>query len=66
MLNVLSLALFRVAVDGGVNQILASVAKDDYDKYIPDLITGDFDSAQTHILDYYKDRVGILILAMKL
>lgn len=46
-------AAFKAFVDGGANQVYAS---GDPSSYIPDLISGDFDSIKAEVLDYYKEK----------
>ena len=43
--------------DGGVNRLM-EVCVDHQTELIPDLITGDFDSALPDNLDYYRNKVG--------
>lgn len=50
------LGLFTAVTDGAVNQLQCSLG-DEKDKYIPNIITGDFDSAEPAVLDYYKKKV---------
>lgn len=51
-------ALFRASVDGGTNH-LYDVFKDDLDAFLPDIITGDFDSILDTVKKFYQDKVGI-------
>ncbi|BFZ06368.1 hypothetical protein BsWGS_09407 [Bradybaena similaris] len=53
--NLWKKSLFTAVTDGGVNQLHRSLG-DQKDKYIPNIITGDFDSAEPAILDYYKKK----------
>lgn len=48
-------ALFRASVDGGTNH-LYDVFKDDLDAFLPDIITGDFDSIQDTVKKFYQDK----------
>ncbi|XP_015915977.2 thiamine pyrophosphokinase 1 [Parasteatoda tepidariorum] len=50
-------AAFRVAVDGGANELKDSSKNHiNQTELIPDLICGDFDSALPEILDYYREK----------
>nr|XP_022346148.1 thiamin pyrophosphokinase 1-like isoform X1 [Crassostrea virginica]XP_022346149.1 thiamin pyrophosphokinase 1-like isoform X1 [Crassostrea virginica] len=53
--------LFRASVDGGTNH-LYNVSKDDPDAFLPDLITGDFDSIQDSVKQFYQEK-GVEIVA---
>lgn len=48
-------AKLKVTVDGGTNELYNNT-EDERDKYIPHLITGDFDSVQPNVLQYYKEK----------
>lgn len=48
-------ALIRASVDGGTNH-LYDVFKDDLDAFLPDIITGDFDSIQDTVKKFYQDK----------
>ena len=54
---ILDLVLFRASVDGGTNH-LYNVSKDDPDAFLPDLITGDFDSIQDSVKQFYLEKVS--------
>ncbi|XP_048757999.1 thiamin pyrophosphokinase 1-like isoform X2 [Ostrea edulis] len=53
--NLWNKALFRVSVDGGTNH-LYDAFKDEAAAYLPDLITGDFDSIQDSVKRFYQDK----------
>ncbi|XP_063409454.1 thiamin pyrophosphokinase 1-like isoform X2 [Mytilus trossulus] len=48
-------ALLKVAVDGGANH-LYNTHVHNREKYLPDLITGDFDSIQPEVKSYYEEQ----------
>eukprot|EP00058_Branchiostoma_floridae_P027198 XP_002612689.1 hypothetical protein BRAFLDRAFT_229265 [Branchiostoma floridae] len=48
-------AVLKAVTDGGVNR-LHHTTKNNPESWIPDLITGDFDSASSENLQYYKDK----------
>ncbi|XP_074653116.1 thiamine pyrophosphokinase 1-like [Tubulanus polymorphus] len=48
-------SLFKAVTDGGINQLFEAVGND-LDSYLPDLISGDFDSASPKILDIYREK----------
>ena len=50
-------ALVKASVDGAVN-ILYTCPHLDHDIFIPDLITGDFDSALPQVIQHYKEKVS--------
>ncbi|XP_076087176.1 thiamine pyrophosphokinase 1-like isoform X3 [Mytilus galloprovincialis] len=50
-----SKALLKVAVDGGANH-LYNTHVHNREKYLPDLITGDFDSIQPEVKSYYEEQ----------
>ncbi|VDI56675.1 thiamine pyrophosphokinase [Mytilus galloprovincialis] len=50
-----SKALLKVAVDGGANH-LYNTHIHNREKYLPDLITGDFDSIQHEVKSYYEEQ----------
>ncbi|CAG2204394.1 THI80 [Mytilus edulis] len=54
-----SKALLKVAVDGGANH-LYNTHVHNRDKYLPDLITGDFDSIQPEVKSYYEEQISKL------
>lgn len=49
-------AQFHASVDGGTNH-LYDVFKDDLDAFLPDIITGDFDSIKDSVKKFYQDKV---------
>ncbi|XP_062610904.1 thiamin pyrophosphokinase 1-like, partial [Saccostrea cucullata] len=53
-------ALFRVAVDGGCNH-LYNTFRDNAHAFLPDLITGDFDSIQESVKKFYEEK-GVEIM----
>jgi len=52
-------AIYRASVDGATNHLYN---KPDRDKYIPNIITGDFDSVNTDVLQYYKTKVNVILV----
>ncbi|XP_059173979.1 thiamin pyrophosphokinase 1-like [Physella acuta] len=46
---------FTAVTDGGVNRLHKSFC-DQKDEYLPNVITGDFDSASPAVLEYYKNK----------
>lgn len=50
-----SKALLKVAVDGGTNH-LYNTHIHNREEYLPDLITGDFDSIQPYVKSYYEEQ----------
>ncbi|XP_053373911.1 thiamin pyrophosphokinase 1-like [Mercenaria mercenaria] len=50
-----SKALFKATVDGGTNELYDNMAEQ-RGKYLPNLITGDFDSARPEVLQFYKEK----------
>ena len=48
--------MFTAATDGAVNQ-LSKIFAHKKEEYLPDLISGDFDSADPETIDYYKSKV---------
>ena len=48
--------MLTAATDGAVNQ-LCKIFSDNKDDFLPDIISGDFDSADPGILEYYKNKV---------
>ena len=49
-------AKLKVAVDGGTNELYSNTGEE-REKYMPNVITGDFDSVHPHVLQYYKEKV---------
>lgn len=47
-------ASFKVTVDGGTNELYDNSSRPDL--RLPDIITGDFDSAREEVLQFYKDK----------
>jgi hypothetical protein len=52
-------AVYKAVTDGGANRLYECVANK-ADKYIPDIITGDFDSVSENVLDFYRQNVSAL------
>ena len=52
------LAAVKAMVDGGINELYYNT-KDHREDYIPDMVTGDFDSAPPEVLQFYKEKVSI-------
>ncbi|XP_048238448.1 thiamin pyrophosphokinase 1-like [Haliotis rufescens] len=50
-----SKAVYRACADGGSNRLYNTMGGD-RDSYIPNIITGDFDSAHKSVLDYYRNK----------
>lgn len=50
-----SCSVFKAVTDGGVDR-LYTCCDGEHDKYLPDIITGDFDSATKKVLDFYKEQ----------
>ncbi|KAK7092324.1 hypothetical protein V1264_008085 [Littorina saxatilis] len=50
-----NISLFKAVTDGGINRLFTCF-DGQQDKYIPDLITGDFDSATRPVLDFYQQQ----------
>lgn len=48
-----SCSLFRAVTDGASNRLYSCLG-DERDQFIPDIITGDFDSATENVLNFYK------------
>ncbi|KAJ8307294.1 hypothetical protein KUTeg_015378 [Tegillarca granosa] len=53
-------ALYKVIVDGATNE-LYTCTSGNLD-FIPDLITGDFDSAKPELLNFYKEKVDYFVV----
>lgn len=53
-------AVFKATIDGGTNELYDNMASQ-RDKYIPDIITGDFDSARSEVLQFYKEKGAEII-----
>ena len=51
------LAVVKATIDGGTNELYDNTEKE-RDSYIPDIITGDFDSARPEVLQFYKEKVS--------
>ena len=49
-------ALFKAVTDGGTDRLFSCV-EGERNNYIPDIITGDFDSATRSVLDFYRQKV---------
>ena len=45
-----------MTVDGGTNELYNNTGEE-REMFMPDLITGDFDSIYPHVLQYYKEKV---------
>lgn len=52
-------AVFKACADGGTNELYDNTA-DDRDNYLPDLISGDFDSVRDEVLQFYKEKVCVV------
>ncbi|XP_053321990.1 thiamin pyrophosphokinase 1 [Spea bombifrons] len=50
-----SKAVLKACADGGANRLFVSTVGEQ-DKYIPDYISGDFDSIQPMVKEFYKDQ----------
>ena len=50
-------ALFKAVTDGGLDRLRLCVEGEE-DNYIPDIITGDFDSATQSAVDFYSQKVN--------
>lgn len=48
-------AKLKATVDGGTNELYNNTGEK-RDDYLPDVITGDFDSVYPHVLQYYKEK----------
>lgn len=48
-------SLFNAVTDGGTNRLYSCVGEE-CDSYIPDIITGDFDSATETVLNFYRHK----------
>ncbi|KAK6182495.1 hypothetical protein SNE40_010173 [Patella caerulea] len=53
-------AVMKIFVDGATNRIYDYFGEDKT-KFIPDLITGDFDSARPEVLEFYKNKGSQII-----
>ncbi|KAL3836299.1 hypothetical protein ACJMK2_021736 [Sinanodonta woodiana] len=53
-------AIFKAATDGSVNHLFSELGES-RDSYLPDIISGDFDSATPSTLEYYKGK-GVEII----
>lgn len=51
-------AVFKSVVDGATNE-LYNCFPDHREKYIPDVISGDFDSAKQEYIDWYENLVRL-------
>jgi thiamine pyrophosphokinase len=50
-------AMLKAVVDGGVNHLFDCFGNQpDCDTYLPDIISGDFDSAKPELLEFYKSK----------
>jgi hypothetical protein len=49
-----ALSNLKVCADGGVNRLYNHFNVDEREKYIPDFIAGDLDSAESHVLQHYR------------
>ena len=47
-----------MTVDGGTNHLYNTFVND-RELYVPDLITGDFDSIRCKVKKYYEEKVGV-------
>ncbi|CAH1241030.1 TPK1 [Branchiostoma lanceolatum] len=55
-----SKAVLKAVTDGGVNRLF-NITKPNTESWIPDLITGDFDSASPENLQFYKNKCSEVI-----
>uniref|UniRef100_A0A8C4QN85 Thiamine pyrophosphokinase 1 n=1 Tax=Eptatretus burgeri TaxID=7764 RepID=A0A8C4QN85_EPTBU len=53
-------AVIKVCVDGGANR-LHDLAGSERERFIPDFISGDLDSAFPTVLEFYKNKVDIIL-----
>ncbi|XP_025080714.1 thiamin pyrophosphokinase 1-like isoform X1 [Pomacea canaliculata] len=53
--HVWSCSLFKAVSDGAADKLLECM-EDENEKFTPDLISGDFDSATKSVIDYYKQK----------
>ena len=60
IMSALISAIVKASVDGAAN-ILYNTPALDHESYIPDIITGDFDSVLPPILEHYKEKVIISV-----
>ncbi|XP_060597490.1 thiamin pyrophosphokinase 1-like [Ruditapes philippinarum] len=55
-----SKAVYKACVDGGTNELYDTLGEQ-RGEHVPDIITGDFDSARADVLQFYKDK-GVEII----
>lgn len=48
------IASVTICVDGGANELYDVTKESERDKFLPQFVTGDFDSIKNDVLDYYK------------
>eukprot|EP00599_Poterioochromonas_sp_BG-1_P007078 CAMPEP_0173144330 /NCGR_PEP_ID=MMETSP1105-20130129/7165_1 /TAXON_ID=2985 /ORGANISM="Ochromonas sp., Strain BG-1" /LENGTH=255 /DNA_ID=CAMNT_0014057983 /DNA_START=36 /DNA_END=800 /DNA_ORIENTATION=+ len=46
--------IIKICADGGANRLFSALSDQEKDQFIPNFITGDLDSLQSHVRDYYS------------
>ncbi len=46
--------IIKICADGGANRLFSALSDQEKDQFIPNFITGDLDSLQSHVRDYYR------------
>lgn len=54
-------AAVRAAADGGANCLMDCVPGEEWERYIPDVLTGDFDSIEPEVRNYCKEKGSSVI-----